>query len=600
MRLSATSLSEAVLAFMQAGHGDKGRVAARFAGQWQCSVQTVYRRVGPELARMTATPRKHRSDRNTSQWELAELELIAAALLESRRGNGKRLSSIADAIDMLRANGEIRGEAIDTDTGEVRLLGPSSAAKALRANRLHPDQLAAPKPKIELSTEHPNQLWEDDPSLCVLYYLRGAQGLSVMPHDEFYKNKPKNLERIESERVWRYVFTDHTSGAFYVEYVLGAESNENHCSTFINALQSRGLSDPFHGVPGTVMVDPGSANTSAMFANLCASLGITVQVNKPRQPWVKGQVEKSNDIIERGFEHRLRYHRVQNLAELNEAAWRWMRHFNATAPHTRHKSSRYQAWMTIKPEHLRIAPCVQACKRLATHAPVERLVSPLLRISFGGKPFDVSGVPGVIVGQKLTVTRNAFSDTQGIQVMVIGGDGRRTWYTLEPLEVDGYGFTSASVPFGDYRQHAATATDTNRKRVERVAMDAATDEEAEQKRKAKALPFGGRIDPYKSLREAPEMTFLPRRGTPMDVAIPDVKEAPQFADRVIECPAFTAPAPPLGHVELAQRLRERLLDWSAQHYAALVQGWPQGATEDELDAIARRLPLLVQQRRASA
>lgn len=597
MRISATALSEAVAAFMRAAHGEKGVIAERFAEQWQCSVQTVYRRVGPERTRMTATPRKHRRDRNTSHWALAELELIAAALLESRRGNGKRLSSIEDAIDMLRANGEICGETVDPDTGEVRFLSASSAAKALRANRLHPDQLTAPTPKVELSTEHPNQLWEDDPSLCVLYYLRGAQGLSVMPHDEFYKNKPKNLERIESERVWRYVYTDHTSGAFYFEYVLGAESNENHCSTFINAMQARGLSDPFHGVPRVVMVDPGSANTSAMFQNLCASLGITVQVNKPRQPWVKGQVEKSNDIIERGFEHRLRYHRVQSLAELNEAAWRWMRHFNATAPHKRHKSSRYQAWMTIKPEHLRVAPGVAECKRLATHVPVERLVNPLLRINFGGKTFDVSGVPGVIVGQKLTVTRNAFN-TQGIQTLVIDGDGRRTWYRLEPLEVNDYGFTSASVPFGEYRQHAATPADQNRKRVERVAMDAATDEEAAQKRKVKALPFGGRIDPYKSLREAPETVFLPRRGTRVDVAIPDVQEAPQFADRVIERPEYAARV--LDHIELARRLRERIAGWNGAHFAALTQAWPDGATEDDLDAIARRLPLLAQTLRATA
>lgn len=596
MSVHPSLVEEAAAALLCAQHGGKRQMVEQYATAWACSVQTVYREVAKVLGPIKQ--RKRRSDNNTSAWTLAELELIAAALLESRRGNGKRLSSIADAIDMLRANDEIRGEVVDTETGEVRLLSASSAAKALRANRLHPDQLAAPKPKVELSTEHPNQLWEDDPSLCVLYYLRGAQGLSVMPQDEFYKNKPKNLERIESDRVWRYVFTDHTSGAFYVEYVLGAESNENHCSTFINAMQQRGLTDPFHGVPRMVMVDPGSANTSAMFRNLCAALGITVQVNKPRQPWVKGQVEKTNDLIERGFEHRLRYHRVQNLAELNEAAWRWMRNFNGTAMHTRHRSSRYQAWMTIQPDQLRVAPSVVECQRLATHAPVERRVNPLLRISFGGKTFDVSGVPGVIVGQKLTVTRNAFSTGHGAQVLITGDDGRDTWYTLEPLETDRYGFTSASVPLGDYRQHAATPADENRKRVERVAMDAATDEEAEQKRKAKALPFGGRIDPYKSLREAPEMTFLPRRGEKLEVAVPDVQPAPQFADRPFERTQYVARA--LGHVELAQRLRDHFADWGAQHYAALVRGWPEGAAEDALEAIVQRLPALMQQRRASA
>lgn len=596
MSIHPALVQEAATALLCAKHGGKRKVAAVYAAAWACSIQTVYR----EVAKISGhvKPRKRRTDRNTSGWTEKELDKIAAALLESRRGNGKRLSGIAEAIDMLRANGEIRGEAVDTATGEVRQLSTSSAAKALRANRLHPDQLTAPKPKVELSTEHPNQLWEDDPSLCVLYYLRGAQGLSVMPQDEFYKNKPKNLERIESERVWRYVYTDHTSGAFYFEYVLGAESNENHCSTFINAMQARGLTDPFHGVPRMVMVDPGSANTSAMFRNLCAALGIIVQVNKPRQPWVKGQVEKTNDLIEKGFEHRLRYHRVQSLAELNEAAWRWMRNFNGTAVHTRHRSSRYQAWMTIQPDQLRVAPGLQACQRLATHAPVERRVTPLLRISFGGKTFDVSGVPGVIVGQKLTVTRNAFSTTQGAQVLFTNDEGRDTWYTLEPLETDRYGFTSASVPLGEYRPHAATQVDDNRRRVERVAMDAATDEEAEQKRKAKALPFGGRIDPYKSLREAPEMTFLPRRGEKLDVAVPDVQPAPQFADRPYERPQFAVRM--LGHVELAQHLRGQLPEWTAVHYAALVRGWPQGATEDDLEAIARRLPALVQQQRATA
>lgn len=587
MSVRPALVEEAALALLRAGHGEKCVLAEQYAEAWACSVQTVYRKVREVRAHLK--PRRRRSDRNTSQWALAELEAIAAALLESRRGNGKRLSSIDEAIDMLRANGEIRGEVIDTETGEVRRLSTSSCAKALRANRLHPDQLTAPAPKVELSTEHPNQLWEDDPSLCVLYYLRGAQGLAVMAQDEFYKNKPKNLDRIENERVWRYVYTDHTSGAFYLEYVLGAESNENHCSTFINAMQKRGLSDPFHGVPATVMVDPGSANTSAMFNNLCAALGITVQVNKPRQPWVKGQVEKTNDLIERNFEHRLRYHRVQSLAELNEAAWRWMRNFNATAAHTRHKSSRYQAWMTIRPDQLRVAPAAQACRRLATHKPVERLVNTLLRISFGGKTFDVSGVPGVIVGEKLTVTRNAFSATQGVQVLVTGEDRRDTWYTLEPLEVDTYGFTSGSVPFGEYRPHAATPADENRKRVERVAMDAATDEEAEQKRKAKALPFGGRIDPYKSLRETPETPFLPRRGTPVDVSIPDVKEAPQFDHTAtpIWQPDYTARV--LTHLELAQALCGRIPGWGASHFAALVEGWPDGATEADIDRIALRL-----------
>lgn len=594
MRPDASLIQEAATALLCAGHGGKRRLAEQYATAWQCSVQTVYRHVAPVLGQVRT--RKRRADRGESAWTLDELQLVSAALLESRRGTGKRLSSIADAIDMLRGNGLIRGESVDMATGEVRLLSESSAAKALRAQRLHPEQLAAPTPKVQLASEHPNQVWQIDPSLCVLYYLRRQDGLHVMPQAEFYKNKPKNLARIEHDRVWRYVVTDHASGTLYVEYVLGAESGENLCNCFVNAMQYRGAADPFCGAPQMVMVDPGSANTGAMFKNLCAALSIKVWINKPGQPWAKGQVEKTNDIVERHFEHRLRYAQPASLEALNEAAWRWMRHFNATAQHSRHKSSRYQAWMTITPEQLRKVPAREVLLRLATHAPETRKVNSLLRISFRGRYYDVSGVPGVIVNEKLTVTRNAFGGEHDAQVLHTGEDGRDTWYTLEPLEADAYGFVGA-VPMGSFRAQADTPVDANRKQVERLAMDATSDAEAETKRKAKATPFGGRIDPYASVTQAPEVMHLPRRGHALDVTVPDKVVAVPKSQMP---PTRIEPAQPLGHVELAQRLRERLPDWSAQHYAALVQGWPQGATEDELDAIARRLPMLVQQRRASA
>ena len=49
--------------------------------------------------------------------------------------------------------------------------------------------------------------------------------------------------------------------------------------------------------------------------------------------------------------------------------------------------------------------------------------------------------------------------------------------------------------------------------------------------------------------------------------------------------------------ELAQRLRRSFPGWSATHYAALVEGWPNGATEEEIEAIARQLSPLATPRR---
>ncbi|EMB2831420.1 TPA: DDE-type integrase/transposase/recombinase [Stenotrophomonas maltophilia] len=588
MALSASLIEQAAADLLCAGHGQKRAIAERYAAEWGCSVQTLYRQVSKLTCSLK--PRKRRSDRGNSDWTQQELELISAVLLESRRGTGKRLASIGEAIDMLRANGMVRGETVDAATGEIRLLSESSAAKALRTNRLHPDQLSAPAPKVQLASEHPNQVWQADPSLCVLYYLKRQDGLHAMPASEFYKNKPKNLARVENERVWRYVFTDHTSGAFYVEYVLGAESGENLCRTFINAMQYRGAADPFCGAPTMVMVDPGSANTGAMFKNLCAALGIRIWINQPGQPWAKGQVEKTNDLIERKFEHRLRFDNVQSLEQLNASAWRWMRNFNATAQHTRHKSSRYQAWMTIKPDQLRLVPATEDCMKLATRAPELRKVNPLLRISFLGKTYDVSGVPGVIVGQKLTVARNAFGSEFGAQALFTDDAGRDTWYTMEPLEADAYGFTGA-VAVGTYHAHADTPADTNRKRVERLAMDAETDEQAKAQRKAKAMPFGGRIDPYKSVQQAPEIQHLPRRGHRVDVAVPDVVEAPRFT--VDSVTPIRAELPPLNHVEAAMRLKPLLeaagSTWTADHYARTAQRWPEGLPVDQVESWAQTL-----------
>ena len=92
--------------------------------------------------------------------------------------------------------------------------------------------------------------------------------------------------------MWRYVITDHASGVIFVQYVYGGESAENLCNCFINAMQKRDTKDPFCGVPKMVMLDPGSANTSAMFAHLCNQLGIKLQVNAPGKPRAKGQVRK--------------------------------------------------------------------------------------------------------------------------------------------------------------------------------------------------------------------------------------------------------------------------------------------------------------------
>ncbi len=579
-------LHEAACRLDAAPHGGKVAIIDEIVEATGLSAATVRRRVRQFRRQGT---RKRRADAGRSWLLYDEALAIAAHRTESRRKTGKQLADLEATVEALRAAGIIRAMRPAPQTGRLVPLSVSAINRALREYDLHDDQLARPAPKVSLRSLHPNHVWQIDPSLCVLYYLKREDGLHAMRHDEFYKNKPKNLARIEHDRVWRYVFTDHASGAFYVEYVLGAESAKNLCHTFIRAMQRRGDNDPFCGAPSMVMVDPGSANTAAMFKSLCAALAIDVQVNLPGQPWAKGQVEKTNDIIEREFEHQLRFARVESLDALNESAWRWMRWFQAKQAHTRHGMTRYACWQTIRPEHLRIPPSPEACRDLAVHGPQERVVSVHLRVSFRGHQYDVRDVPGIVVGRKIEIVRNAWDETES-SAFVLGYDGtdQPTRFVVPRCERGEYGFYKDAVVIGErYRPHKDTPADTHRKAIERLVMGAETDEEAAAKRKAGVLPFAGRIAPPP---EAPQVAYIPRRGTQLPV------DAPAHVDLTVRRPTVAAPLPqlpPYSHADAARSIKPLIesagLTWSAAMYTQTCERWPDGVPYDQIEAWADEL-----------
>lgn len=270
--------------------------------------------------------RKRRSDAGTSALTLAEAKMISAVVLEGARKNGKRIMTIARATEMLRANRLIEAAQVDED-GVCLPLSVSTVTRALREYGLHPRQLLQPDPVTRMKSLYPNHWWQIDPSMCVLYYLphQGKDtGLRLAEAEAFYKNKPANLVRVLHDRVWRYTGTDHASGAICVRYYFGGETSQNLCDFFIFMMQPKAdvYKDPFRGVPYGVMLDPGSANTSYAFKNLCQQLGVRVQINRPHKPRAKGQVEKANDMVETAFESGLRFIDVTHIEELNELCLR--------------------------------------------------------------------------------------------------------------------------------------------------------------------------------------------------------------------------------------------------------------------------------------
>jgi len=506
-------------AVASAQRGHKQALYAQACADLGVKLATIHR----YLDQVTVKPtRKQRSDAGVVQLCRNDAKAISAILMTSARKTGKRLMSIGQAVDILLANGEIKPFALDADTGELLRLSDQAIARALRAYGMHPDQLNRPTPAVELKSLHPNHVWQIDASICVLYYLNPTSakeaGLQVMERTQFYKNKPANLKRIEADRVWSYEVTDHYSGAIFVHYVMGAESGTNLSESFIAAIQKR-PNDPMHGVPWILMMDMGSANTSGLFGNLARRLQVQLIAHAAGNARATGQVEKARDIIERNFESRLRLQPVADLAELNACAQVWSCWFNANKNHKRHGKARYDLWLTIAPEQLRIAPPATQCFELLSEKVETRKVNDNLTVSFKNGTYCVKTVPGVMVGEKLQITVNPYV-ANAAQVLLKDADGHELLHSIPLLEKDDAGFLERANVIGeDFARPADTVLDTNRKEVTRFAYDAATDEEAEAKRRAGAIPLGSRIDPYKVIEQAPERSFMPRRGIELVPAV---------------------------------------------------------------------------------
>jgi len=555
-----------------AGHGGKCAVYADACQRLGMSRATLLRKLNEVVVKPS---RRRRSDAGAVSLPRDEAVLISALLMDSLRKNAKRLLSIGQAVELLRTNGEIRAEAVDAD-GVIRPLSVSAIARALRAYGLHPDQLLRPAPHTELRSLHPNHVWQIDASMCVLYYLnaRSAResGLQVMDAKKFYKNKPANLARIAADRVWSYEATDHYSGAIFVSYVMGAESALNLAESFIRATQQRGT-EPFYGVPRILMMDMGSANTSGAFKTLARRLGVELRAHAPENARATGQVENARNIIERSFESGLRLKPVADLDELNAAACRWARWYNASKIHSRHGKTRFDAWMEIRPEQLRLVDGALA-RELLTHTPEKRKVSGTQTVQFDGREFDVRAVPRVMVGESLLVTFNPYTPDSAV-IVDTDAEGNELLHTVPEVERVEGGFRNDAPVIGEeYARPADTLADLHRKLVERVAMDADSDEEAAAKRKARVASFGGRIDPGKVIDATPVPIYLPRRGTELTPATTTASAVPE---RV------------LNLFEVATELLRRGVTLSAERHAQIAAWYPDGAPESELDPLQHRL-----------
>lgn len=566
-RLVTEKLVSVALAARHAPYGEKEALYQAAIAELGISRATLLRKIGETV--MTK-PRKQRSDAGYSALTLDEAKLLSAWLRESFRKNGKQILSLVQAVDELRANGRIRADWIDHETGEVNLLHESSINRALKGYGLHPDQLNKPAPAVPQKSRHPNHVWQIDASLCVLYKMpvKAGNRIEGLDGSEIYKNKLEKYKAVEHLLVQRYAITCHTSGVIFVIYLLGGESSKNLINAFVAATQMR-EGYPFHGIPQMVMLDPGSANTAAPFMNLCASLGVRVQVNKPKNPRAKGQVEQAHNLIECGFESGLNKlpAPITSVEELNAMAAKWMHWMNGSKVHTRHGETRYAAWQRITAEQLVFAPEADVMLACANEEPITRTVDDFLHVSLKGRTYSVADMPGVQNGEKVLVCRNAWREDVA-QVVMHDAEGRKVMFQAPEVNKDANGFFEGARMIGEeYRGLKDTPAQIAAKELDRMAMGADTLGEVEAARKKKATPFGGEINPFKQAEEYRAPAWMPKRGEQHELTI-----RTEF--------------PPLSIVEFARSMS----GWKPGFVAVVQQRYPAGKIPAaEADALKERL-----------
>ena len=157
-------------------------------------------------------------------------------------------------------------------------------------------------------------------------------------------------------------------------------------------------------------------------------------------------------------------------------------------------------------------------------------------------------------------------------------NGQEYWLEVPEVAINEWGFrTDAAVIGEEYKAHADTPAQTNKKELEKLVYGAATQEEVTAKRKAKALPFGGRINPFAHQEQAlaaDNRMYLQKQGTQMDYNRMEVREQV------------------LSKVELAKLLKPRIEaaggNWG-EAVKTLQRLYPDGVAASQIEEVFGRL-----------
>lgn len=551
-----------------APHRSRGAIAAEGARLIGVSVQTLYARLKKVGF---SSGKKLRIDRGDSRVGENGVKAVAAYLQASRRTTGKALLPVQEAIDIAVANGDL-----------AEPVKPTTMLRIMRRMGRHPAQLAQPTPHTSMRSLHPNHVWQLDASICVLYYLRNGRA-AVMDERTFNARKPRDLARISNQRVMRYAATDHFSGNVVARYYEAAGEDQRTLFSFLMHAFRAQPGRVMHGVPWMLVWDAGSANQSHGIRNLLTQLGVRHWAHIPGNPRAKGQVEVIHNVIERKFEGRLAFTRIESVEQLNGHLDTWLRSFTGVSIHRRHGHARDAMWQTIRTDQLRLCPDIDTCSVLMHSRPEPRTVVGNLTITYRPRgheraTYSVAHVPEIRVGETVEVIVNPYR-APSIFVVTKDADGATRYVECEPETTTAGGFFANAPVIGErYAAHADTDVDAARKNANELAYGERDTLDAVAKKAKGAIAFDGRIDPFADLREkaAQTPTYMQRRGTELHVANPAHVELK-----------------PLDLVEALQELRARLGRSPLPAEREAIQAWyPDGVPPEAFDGLLARLEQL--------
>lgn len=534
---------------------------------------TVYRHLR-ERAGWTSG-RKARADKGATRQSEESLELIASIQKPAVRKNGKATLHTPSAVSIAAVNG-----------AEIAVT-PGRINRLLKDRRLNVAVQKRARPVQEMRALHPNHVHQVDPSLCLIYYLKGKQ--HIIREDEFYKNKLEGVAEIR-QKVWRYVLWDAASSVIVPWYVEAAGETQDNLFRFLMHAWGRQSGRPFHGVPRILVWDKGSANGAAAIRSLLRALQVQDIPHAKGNPRAKGGVEGANNIVETHFECRLRFQPVASVEELNRAADAWANAYNADLiPHEDCRlrrdglprpMARYDLWLRITESQLRCLPPVEVCQALMEGKPVTRKVADGLKISYKHPraqrtlQYDVSGLAGVCVGDTVAISPLVYGECP-IMIRVERYDGEPLEYVVTPeTEYDEFGQPLSGAVWGqEFKSKPDTEVERQGKALDRRAYPGRTLAEIQKAKDKNATPFEGHLDTIDHLQRIDVPAYLAKRGS--EITVPDRARVEVH---------------PLTHIQALKSLVVLLgRAVSAEENALVRAGYPDGVPEEALNDIAARL-----------